>query len=62
MSSLAIDGAMEIYAWVLMPNHFHLLCKTKNLPLAYTMRRLLSVRRPKKGSRARQVCNVIDWS
>jgi len=27
-------------AWVLMPNHFHLLCKTKNLPLAFSMRRI----------------------
>ncbi len=42
LASLAIDGAMEIYAWVLMPNHFHLLCKTKNLPLAAIMRRLLT--------------------
>ena len=42
LSALAEDGAMEIYAWVLMPNHFHLLCKTKNLPLASSMRRLLT--------------------
>ena len=33
---------MEIYAWVLMPNHFHILCKTKNLPLAVSMRRILT--------------------
>jgi putative transposase len=32
LSALARDGVMEIYAWVLMPNHFHFLCKTKNLP------------------------------
>jgi len=42
LSALARDGAMEIYAWVLMPNHFHLLCKTKNLPLASSMRRILT--------------------
>ena len=24
LASLAKEGAMEIYAWVLMPNHFHL--------------------------------------
>ena len=24
LSALAQDGAMEIYAWVLMPNHFHI--------------------------------------
>jgi putative transposase len=27
LSTMARDGAMEIYAWVLMPNHFHILCK-----------------------------------
>ena len=42
MASLSINDAMEIYAWVLMPNHFHLLCKAKNLPLASIMRRLLT--------------------
>jgi len=42
LSALAQDGAMEIYAWVLMPNHFHILCKTKNLSLASSMRRLLT--------------------
>ena len=42
LGSLALDDAMEIYAWALMPNHFHLLCKTKNLPLAGIMRRLLT--------------------
>ena len=42
MASLSINDAMEIYAWVLMPNHFHLLCKTKNLPLATIMLRLLT--------------------
>ena len=42
LSKQVLDGAMEIYAWVLMPNHFHLLCKTKNLPLASSMRRILT--------------------
>jgi REP element-mobilizing transposase RayT len=42
LASLTMSDAMEIYAWVLMPNHFHLLCKTKNLPLASIMRRLLT--------------------
>ena len=42
LSALAQDGAMEIYAWVLMPEHFHILCKTKNLPLASSMRRILT--------------------
>jgi len=31
LSALVQKGAIEIYAWVLMPNHFHILCKTNNL-------------------------------
>jgi len=42
LSAIAKDGAMEIFAWVLMPNHFHLLCKTKNLSLSSSMRRILT--------------------
>ena len=42
LSALAQDGAMEIYAWALIPNHFHLLCKTKNYPLASSMRKILT--------------------
>jgi putative transposase len=42
LSALAKDEAMEIYAWVLMPNHFHLLCKTNNIPLASSMRKILT--------------------
>ncbi|MGD9976115.1 MAG: transposase [Desulfatirhabdiaceae bacterium] len=42
LSALAREGAMDIYAWVLMPNHFHLLCKTKNMSLASSMRKILT--------------------
>ena len=42
LSALAQKAALEIYAWVLMPNHFHILCKTKNMPLASSMRRILT--------------------
>jgi REP element-mobilizing transposase RayT len=42
LSALVQKGAIEIYAWVLMPNHFHILCKTKNLSLASSMRKLLT--------------------
>lgn len=38
---MAQAGAMEVYAWTLMPNHFHIFCKTKNMLLASCMRRLL---------------------
>jgi len=37
------DGAMDVYAWALMPNHFHLLCKTRLQPLSISMHRLLTV-------------------
>ena len=30
LAQLAEEGAIEVYAWALMPNHFHLLLKTKN--------------------------------
>ena len=42
LAQLAQDDAMVIYAWALLPNHFHLLCKTKNQPLAASMRKLLT--------------------
>ena len=42
LSALSNDGAMDIYAWALLPNHFHLLCKTRNRPLSSSMRKLLT--------------------
>jgi len=42
LAMLCRSGSMDIYAWVLMPNHFHFLCKTRNMPLASSMRRLLT--------------------
>ena len=42
LSTLVQEGAMEIYAWALIPNHFHLLCRTRDLPLATSMRKLLT--------------------
>jgi putative transposase len=39
---LAQEGCLRVYAWVLLPNHFHLLCKTEKVPLARSMRRLLT--------------------
>ncbi|MGH7896493.1 MAG: transposase [Candidatus Binatia bacterium] len=40
--SLARRGAFEIFAWALMPNHFHLLVKTTSQPLGRSMRCLLT--------------------
>ncbi len=33
---------MDIYAWAILPNHFHILCKTKKQPLSASMRKLLT--------------------
>ena len=33
LSFMAREGAMDVYAWALLPNHFHLLVKTQNRPL-----------------------------
>jgi putative transposase len=42
LAELAEGDAMDIYAWALLPNHFHLLCKTKKRPLPWSMRNLLT--------------------
>jgi len=42
LAELSSNGTMDIYAWALLPNHFHMLCKTKNRPLSSSMRKLLT--------------------
>ena len=42
LAKLAQNGSLDVYAWALLPNHFHLLCKTKKRPLASSMRKLLT--------------------
>ncbi|MEN6321687.1 MAG: transposase [Syntrophaceae bacterium] len=42
LSKLDEEGAVDVYAWSLMPNHFHLLLKTKNRPLSSSMRKILT--------------------
>jgi len=42
MSVLAKEGCWDVYAWTLMPNHFHLLVKTRNRALSSNMRKLLT--------------------
>ena len=42
LAALCEEGAMDVYAWVLRPNHFHLLCKTCNRPLSSSMRKILT--------------------
>jgi len=42
LALLSEEGCLKVYAWVLLPNHFHLLCKTGKMPLSANMRRLLT--------------------
>ena len=42
LALLSDDGAWDIYAWALLPNHFHLLCRTRSRPLPSSMRKLLT--------------------
>jgi len=42
LARLAERGALAIYAWALLPNHFHLLVRTGNRPLPRSMRSLLT--------------------
>src|SRR4029450_4907372 len=42
LAALAETAAWSVYAWALMPNHFHLLVRTATVPLARSMRSLLT--------------------
>jgi len=42
MAEIAQAKAWVIYAWVLMPNHFHLLVRTALQPLSENMRKLMT--------------------
>lgn len=42
VAQLCEGGALIVYAWALMPNHFHLLVRTGTQSLSKSMRRLLT--------------------
>ncbi len=42
LADLCREGALIIYAWALLPNHFHLLARTGRQPLSKSMRKLLT--------------------
>ena len=42
LSALTEQGAMDVYAWALLPNHFHILAKTRNRTLSSSMRKILT--------------------
>lgn len=42
LGDLCRDGQLAVYAWALMPNHFHLLVRTRKRPLFQSMKKLLT--------------------
>ena len=42
LSDLALEGKLIVYAWSLIPNHFHLLVRTGKISLSRSMRSLLT--------------------
>ena len=42
LAAVAEGGALVVYAWALLPNHFHLLVRTASRPLPRAMRSLLT--------------------
>ena len=40
LAVLVAEGAPDIYAWVIMPNHFYLLGRTRNGPFSSSMRKI----------------------
>ena len=42
LAELCRSGSWAVYAWALLPNHFHLLVRTGKDPLARSMRRLMT--------------------
>jgi len=42
LAALAVQGALSVYAWVLLPNHAHLLVRTGTRPLPRSLRSLLT--------------------
>jgi len=42
LGSILAETKTPCFAWALIPNHFHLLLRTANVPIATIMRRLLT--------------------
>ncbi len=42
MGEILLDTGTTCFAWSLMPNHFHMLCRTGNISISTVMRRLLT--------------------
>ncbi len=42
LAGVSTTGAFQVYAWALLPNHFHLLVRTDKRPLSRAMRSVLT--------------------
>src|SRR4030042_4611145 len=42
LGDLLVDTKTSCYAWALIPNHFHLLLRTGNVPISVLMKKLLT--------------------
>jgi putative transposase len=42
LGKLVLETRMDCLAWALLPNHFHLLLRTHQIPLSLFMRRLMT--------------------
>ena len=42
LGDLLVETKTSCYAWALIPNHFHLLLRTGNVPISVLMKRLLT--------------------
>jgi putative transposase len=42
LAALCLDGNLNVYAWSLLSNHFHLLVRTGRQPISRSMRKLLT--------------------
>ena len=42
LADLCLDGNLNVYAWSLLSNHFHLLVRTARQPISRSMRKLLT--------------------
>jgi putative transposase len=42
LADLCLDRNLRVYAWSLLPNHFHLLVRTARQPISKSMRKLLT--------------------
>jgi len=42
LGKLCRAGHIRVYAWALMPNHFHILVRTEDRPISHGMRKLLT--------------------